>query len=931
MSDCDLIDLASISSIQGNGFVVLVNTEMSIEIITAVSSNIAEIGNFDYPKSFLGKSISECFSGTLGESMLNLMLQRKSDEDHVKQYIEIEFDSLRKNYLLSIPSTYFRNYVLLEIIPDSGLSHSGISVLNIQDSLCHYTQCLNTLSSHHTLEKMYKTVCSAVTSMVDYERAMVYQFQEDLSGKVVYEWINPSVKGKIEEYQDTYFPASDIPLPARQMFIRKNIRVIFDNEIDNVDVIGNRLSESMDLSTCILRSVHPVHQSYMKNMGVRSSMSIGLEVEGNLWGLLVFHSYSSAVSPSGHELELLKNLGGYVSSQIFRVEQENYELRKISLVFSMDKIFESDALGTYLEDNVDVILRVLKSDCLTITVEEDHTKTWGNSEFKLSDEESSQLSEEVKTSNKDWLLKAFNNPSRGVLCIAQAGFSIIFVRKSITSDKVWSGDPSHVKVMRPDGVPGPRGSFERYIQSNVDSLNKWNKFDRKLATYISSIIRLYKKSLNKQEGPNVIHALTGQVEYFTEQKPEPILDSAIVSHFSHEIKTPLHGISSVLTLLIEDPDMSQAETQEQILYAQDSLKAVTRLVDSILNIASGKSISDSRPTKVNLFEFVENIEKKYSDKNLIVRIVGEKEEARSQNILLNRDVLHDSLCSIIESAISSYETKDVKMSVSKNCTHREAIMMWNDSTEGFSHRSIRNSEETSGLSDKDNWYTFSVQYYGIGIHEDMLTNVMNFGKSNAMQQIKNSHQGISADIYNCMNRIFGINGSIGIASTIGKCTRISIIVPAPSVEDELPNVQLEENDGIFIVVDDNIVNRRLACRLVKIAFKKHGLCPRILDFENGRICIEEIKKLRLGDENILGILLDHHMPVMTGKEAAKMIRGDEMRNHLPKIPILGFTADSDADMRNDLLSSGMDDVLPKPISMNLLENTCLRIMKQREF
>ena len=903
MSECDLIDLASISTIQGNGYVVLLNAETPDKEIIAVSSNIIMIGNFNDPALFVGKPVKDCFSGKFGEEIWKFVCQ---EEEHQFCYVPCI------NVFLSNPPTFSRHHLLLEIIPDTGI--------NGNEYTRKYTRNLSTISTQKTLQEIFVTACLTVTSMVNYERAMVYQFQEDLSGKVVYEWIDPSLVAILESYQNTFFPASDIPYPARQMYIKKNIRVIFDNDLDDVEVVTLGTSgESMDLSSCLLRSVHPVHRSYMKNMGVRSSLSIGIMVDEDLWGLLVFHSYGSPMSPCAHDMELIQNLGNLVSYQVHKVEQDNYELRKLSLVFTMDKIFEFHVPGTFWKENVAEILKVMKADSMTVKIGDHSDMTWGNTDLNLKNDEYKNIS--ARALNQEWVIEAYDNPPRGVLCIAQEKFKILFVRKSITSDKIWSGDPSHVKVMRPDGVPGPRGSFERYIQSNVDSLNKWDKFDRKLASTVSSVLKLYSIATTRS---------TGQIQYITEEKREPYLDPTIVSHFSHELLTPIHGISTFLSLLVEDSNLCISDIQEQVKYAQDSLNTVVRLVKSILSMAGGRCIYDEAQTeRVNLLQCVLDIEKLYIDnRSFSTRIVGDRKDFEEE-VLLKKQFLHTSLCSIIENAISSHQTTDVKLIVSRNSTHREAIMMWNDSTEGFSHRSIRNSEDTSGISDIDNWYTMSVQYLGIGIHEDMLTNVIKYGdKTSTLQTIQNSHEGIGADIYNCMTKIFAMNGSIGIASTIGKCTRISIMVPAKRVEEPVKESQVVLDEGIFIVVDDNLVNRRLASRLVKIAFNKLNLNPKIIDFSNGQICINEIKKLRERNETILGILLDHHMPVMTGKEAAKMIRNNEIVNGFAKIPIFGFTADTTKDIRAEMLNSGMDDVLPKPISMRHLEETCLNILRK---
>ena len=42
----------------------------------------------------------------------------------------------------------------------------------------------------------------------------------------------------------------------------------------------------------MLRSVSPIHIEYLRNMGVRASMSISIVVEGELWGLIACHHHS---------------------------------------------------------------------------------------------------------------------------------------------------------------------------------------------------------------------------------------------------------------------------------------------------------------------------------------------------------------------------------------------------------------------------------------------------------------------------------------------------------------------------------------------------------------------------------------------------------------------------------------------------------------
>ena len=302
--------------------------------------------------------------------------------------------------------------------------------------------------------------------------------------------------------------------------------------------------------------------------------------------------------------------------------------------------------------------------------------------------------------------------------------------------------------------------------------------------------------------------------------------------------------------------------------------------------------------------------------------------------MVDADLLRKTICGIIDNSMSAtYMDKPTHLSLSCCSTHREATMAWKSRTKGYAHRNIRNSEDTSNISDSDWWYTFSVQDPGCGIRGDTIDNVLAFNDSSrTTTTVTNSHQGVGIGVYSCIANVFELNGSIGIASTVSKGTIVSVMLPAKVVDTDKSTVQVvPEAEGVFFVVDDNTVNCRLASRLVKVAFRKTtGVTPQVKDFADGRMCIEEIKRVRKSGENILGVLMDHHMPVMSGKEATQYIRNMEAHEGIAKIPIFGFTADSTDSTKEELLKSGMDDVLPKPMSMKVLEQTCIKMMSRRE-
>jgi light-regulated signal transduction histidine kinase (bacteriophytochrome) len=117
---------------------------------------------------------------------------------------------------------------------------------------------------------------------------MVYRFDAEWNGEVVAE----DRREDLEPFLGLHYPASDIPAQARALFLVNRIRVIPDSEAEPIPMIrdsdgGN--SAPLDLSRCLLRSAAAVHREYLRNMGVRASLTASLIVGGRLWGLIACH------------------------------------------------------------------------------------------------------------------------------------------------------------------------------------------------------------------------------------------------------------------------------------------------------------------------------------------------------------------------------------------------------------------------------------------------------------------------------------------------------------------------------------------------------------------------------------------------------------------------------------------------------------------
>jgi two-component system, NarL family, sensor histidine kinase BarA len=110
-----------------------------------------------------------------------------------------------------------------------------------------------------------------------------------------------------------------------------------------------------------------------------------------------------------------------------------------------------------------------------------------------------------------------------------------------------------------------------------------------------------------------------------------------------------------------------------------------------------------------------------------------------------------------------------------------------------------------------------------------------------------------------------------------------------------------------LLVDDNPANLQLTSELLR------GLNTAVVQASNGLQAIEACKHNKFDL-----VFMDIQMPGMDGYEATQKIRKNEL--HLQRTPIIALTAHSITDQKSQLLISGMDDCLSKPVSEAQLAN-----------
>ena len=397
-------------------------------------------------------------------------------------------------------------------------------------------------------EDIVKTACDSVYTLIgQYDRGMVYRFHDDLSGEVIYEIKSDHVESS---YLGMRFPSSDIPLPARQLYIKNGLRYI--NNVNTHDVAVESGGIQMDLTQVRMRAVAKPHIIYLRNMGVVSSLSLAIVVDNELWGLLAFHGYQRGYKPSLHQRIACETISAMVSVRVEAIMKKRQSSRVIRLGQSMLNLKKDQSVIHNLFEWGEDILDIVDTDTIVAYIQnpregEGDRIILGDSSLvptetfwtKMARHPSRQLCvastrEEIRAMGLD----IEECPASGFVYFHEGRTHILLGRGMRSKDVTWAGNPDEPKL-RIGGILNPRHSFDSFIEKARQESRAWSSQDINVITVLRDRIcehsYQYMMSVLRDDINETNEKYLGAIERARE-------NYEFFSHMSHEVCPPIISI-----------------------------------------------------------------------------------------------------------------------------------------------------------------------------------------------------------------------------------------------------------------------------------------------------------------------------------------------------------------------------------------------------
>ncbi|GGA59285.1 HWE histidine kinase domain-containing protein [Sphingomonas psychrolutea] len=430
----------------------------------------------------------------------------------------------------------------------------------VADPLAAVLTMIEGFGAAESLHALCQMATASVRRVAHYDRVMVYRFMADGSGWVIAESRVP----ELSPFLDLHYPAADIPLQARALYLKSWLRLITQVDYDPAPLtptLNPRTGKPLDMSHAILRDVSPIHREYLRNMGIDASMSISIIVGGKLWGLIACHNNSPRRLPR-HLRAVCELFGSMFSLQLeAREKSEQFEARLASRKILQELMLNLAGVEDYafgltqqtpnLLDYIhggDIALDSARSGGVAVRVEGEITflgTTPDRTQItELTEWLTAYMTETESTFATDRLSEiyppatAFANVASGLLVIAVSrdpSDFILWFRPELVETALWAGDPAKPMTIGPDGDRlSPRKSFEVWKHTVRNRALPWTSAE------IDSAFDLR---------VSLLQVVLRRIEAASRERVRAHeRDKLLMAELDHRVKNTLANIQALVTL-----------------------------------------------------------------------------------------------------------------------------------------------------------------------------------------------------------------------------------------------------------------------------------------------------------------------------------------------------------------------------------------------
>ncbi len=370
--------------------------------------------------------------------------------------------------------------------------------------------------------------------------------------------------------------------------------------------------------------------------------------------------------------------------------------------------------------------------------------------------------------------------------------------------------------------------------------------------------------------------------------------SEFLSHMSHDLRTPINGILGMLSILESsagDP-LRQKECCRNIRVSTEHLLSLVNDVLQVSRLESGGSSQVEEP-----FDLEETVES-------CITILSPQAGERGVSLKLN---------------MSGLRHRRVK----GNPLHlRQILMNVIDNALKYNRPggSVSVRAEETGFDNGTALCRFTVEDTGIGIGDDFKPHIFEpFTQEH--QGARTNYNGVGLGMSIVKKLVDEMKGTVEVRSQLGEGSAVTVDLPLLA-DDAWSGEPAGEDPGGSIagmrvlLVEDNEIN----CEIVEYILHEAG--ARVVTARDGRAAVEAFAAAEPGAFDC--ILMDLMMPVMSGYEATRVIRGLS-REDAETVPIIALSANAfeeDIVMAKD---AGMNEHLAKPVDMRKMIQALSRL------